>query len=121
MTDGETYPWGPDFVKEGTLVGITTCDSGATKFSSYNGPNREGGVGLYRGMIITIRDEVRCYIFSPNPNSMSPITSSFMRDEDGKLSNVTSDERDKLLKVEAPNLFALFYEQDNDAEHETFE
>lgn len=118
MINEKNYPWGPDFMNEGTLGQITTCDGGATEYRSYD---RDDDNDSYWGATISINGEVRYYIFSPNPYSMSPITFSFVKDEGGKLREITQDARDKLLRLNAPNLYAFLNEEDNDAEHETFD
>ena len=122
------YPWGPDFQKKGKLLGTTTCDVGSTQFKSYDGPTvekTEAGfkykTKLYTGMTISVKGKVLYYIFSPNPNSMSPITFSFRRSNDGKLIEISQENRDNNLKKETPNLFALFEEKKNDCKTERIE
>ena len=119
------YPWGPDFEKDGKLLGVTTCDTGATQFKSYDGPTIEReSVGikyktkLYTGMTISVKGKVLYYIFSPNPSSMSPITFSFRRGDDGKLTEISEGNRDSNLKRETPNLYALFDKRKNDCKTE---
>lgn len=104
----------PDYVHEGTLVGTSTCDSGATKFSSYDVGDRGWG------MTIAIDDKIRYYIFSPNPDSMSPITWTLVADASGNLKRISMQERNSNLKTEAPNLYALFTNTKNDCAHKKF-
>jgi len=108
-------------VQEGRLVGIRTCDDGATRLSIYEGPDTDRDTGSYWGLTISINNEVRYYIFSPNPDSMSPITLSFLKDNDGKLRKVTSAERDKQLRIDAPNLYGYFYGKKNDCKYKKVE
>jgi len=107
----------PDYVNEGVLTLTRTCDSGATKFHSYD-INDRGYPGL--GMTIVINNKIRYYIYSPNPNSMSPITWTFAVGGDGSLEEISRHERDANLKTEAPNLYALLIETENDCTHEKF-
>jgi hypothetical protein len=111
---GELVEGVPNFVSEGTLVGTSTCDSGATVFSSYNVDN--GG----RGITITVNNNILYYIFSPNPDSMSPITWTFTVDDSGNLIGIPGQERDENLKTEAPQLHSLFHEKENDCVHQRF-
>ena len=105
----------PDFVSEGILRGTSTCDSGATKFSSYHHVASRG-----RGMTIAVNGKVRYYIFSPNPDSMSPITWTFAVETSGGLKDISRQERDENLRTEAPNLHAIFFGRKNDCTHEIF-
>lgn len=124
MAEGknEEFPWGIDFVNEGRLIGVTKCDKGATEFKSYVGEmGCDQETPSYRGMTVSINGAVRYYIFSPNPNSMSPIVMNFEKSEDGNLREVSSKKRDEVIKAEAPNLYALFVGEENDGETERFE
>jgi len=107
----------PDYVNEGTLTLTRTCDSGATQFHSYD-INDRGYLGW--GMTIVVNDKIRYYIYSPNPNSMSPITWTFAVGGDGSLEEISRQERDANLKTETPNLYALLINAKNDCTHEKF-
>ncbi len=108
--DKDPYPWGPDFEKIDQLVSALSCDANKTLFKTYEGPTIEKQSGYtkytYTGITISVRGEVLYYIFSPNPDSLSPIMLSFRRENNRELKEISESERNARLKQEAPNLLA---------------
>ena len=109
-------PWGPDFEKEGILLGTAVCDSGKAAFRTYEDPkkDKDNGVGSYLGMTISIDGVVRYYMFVPNPDSMSPVVLLFRKLNEGGFESISSKALDDRLVQEAPNLYAFSYERDSD-------
>ena len=108
-----------DLERDGELVKILTCDKDVTQFKEYKEKDNEGGVGPSLVMTIAIKNVLRYYVFSPNPNSMSPITFSYAKNFNGKFRKISEGDRDANLSREAPNLFASGQFQDNDCKDQT--
>ncbi len=99
-----------DLINGGTHIFTTTCDSGATKFDRFD---VNGG----RRLTITVNGKILYYIFSPNPNSISPITWTFAAGADN-LMPIPINERNEQFKKNTPNLYAYFGRKENDCTRE---
>jgi len=109
-------PWGKNFEKPELLVGTLWCDARQTAFATYQG-SRSSKVRRemeFTGLTISISGKTKFHIYSPNPDSMSPITFSFFKDDNGSYKEISRGERDQRLSKEAPNLHAMFYGKKND-------
>jgi len=102
-------PWGENFEKEEFFVGTIWCDARQTAYRVYKGTDI-----AFTGITISIKGVMRFYVYSPNPDSMSPITFSYSKERDGSYREVSQGERNGLLSIEAPNLYALFHRQTHD-------
>jgi hypothetical protein len=108
-------PWGENFEKPELRAGTLWCDAHQTAFTTYLGPRSSTGRGTeFTGITIAIKGKTKIYIYSPNSNSMSPLASSFSLADDGSYAEISMEERDQLLRKEAPNLYAAFLNKKND-------
>lgn len=116
----EKFPWGENFEKPELLAGTLWCDARQTAFATYLGAVRspDGRDNEFVGITISIKGKTKFYIYSPNPDSMSPMTFSFSKSDDGSYKEISRGERDRLLSMEAPNLYAEFFGNENDCVNE---
>jgi len=92
-------PWEHNFENPKHLTVHFNCDMGTSEYKSYlNVPHTYTGITMkFRGGVF--------YVYSPNPDSMSPITFSYLKKNWGPLHEVSQGERDAILQVEAPQLY----------------
>lgn len=107
------FPWGPDFEKEGKLTGVIVCDAGRVRMKSYDDPHMTDS---YRGLTISFDDDVRYYLFRATPSATE--ISLFKNVAHRKFVRISSEKLTALLQKEAPNLFALAANKDNDCRKE---
>ncbi len=74
------------------------CDAGTSEYKSYlDTPHTFTGITIkWKGGMF--------YVYSPNPNSMSPTTYTYTK-SGGRHNEVARQERDQILKAEAPQLY----------------
>lgn len=101
-------PWGHEFEKEELLTFVMRCDAGKAIFKEYRGIRGKNLLEKqsFTGMTISINGNTKYYVYSPNPDSMSPITWSFTKNY-GVYSAISMEERDSRVSKEAPNMGAL--------------
>lgn len=94
-----TWAW-RNFEDPKLLTVHFTCDAGTSEFKSYmDTPQTFTGITIkWKGGTF--------FVYSPNPNSMSPITYTYVKKVGGLVrSEVTRHERDQTLMAEAPQLY----------------
>lgn len=96
-----TLPWAQDFEKPELLTVHFRCGQESSEYKSYlDTPQTFTGITMkFKGGTF--------YVYSSNPNSMSPITESVLKSDDGKLHKVSQDERDRTLANKAPLLYKV--------------
>ncbi|MDP2598812.1 MAG: hypothetical protein Q8P49_03215 [Candidatus Liptonbacteria bacterium] len=92
------WPW-DKFEDQKLLTVHIVCDAGTSEYKSYlNTPH------TFTGMTIKVKGGMY-YMYSPNPNSMSPIVYSYIEKEPARFFEVTRSERDQAIGVAAPQLY----------------
>ena len=92
------WPW--DKFEDPKLLRVHfVCDVNTSEYKSYlNSPH------TFTGMTIKIKGGMY-YMYSPNPNSMSPVVYSYIEKKPGRFFEVTQSERDEAIRVAAPQLY----------------
>ena len=92
------WPW-VKFEDPKLLTVHLVCDGGTSEYKSYlNTPH------TFTGMTIKVKGHMY-YMYSPNPNSMSPMVYSYEEKQPARFFEVTRSERDDTLRVAAPQLW----------------
>jgi len=94
-----TWAW-RNFEDPKLLTVHFTCDAGTSEFKSYmDTPQTFTGITIkWKGGTF--------FVYSPNPDSMSPITYTYVKKVGGLLrSEVARHERDRIIRAEAPQLY----------------
>ncbi|OGZ95235.1 MAG: hypothetical protein A3A28_00585 [Candidatus Sungbacteria bacterium RIFCSPLOWO2_01_FULL_47_32] len=98
--NSSAMPWGQDFEKPELLTVHFRCDEESSEYKSYmNNPR------TFTGITIKFKGGVY-YVYSPNPNSVSPASSSFLKKDGENPEKVSREGRDLVLESQAPKLFA---------------
>lgn len=92
------WPWAK-FEDPKLLTVHFVCDAGTSEYKSYlDTPH------TFTGITIKVKGGMY-YLYSPNPNSMSPVVYSYAEKAPRQYYEVTRSERDQVLRVAAPQLY----------------